>query len=141
MNDPHNEREHENRPRLREHLLRGFRQYLAADEPDPERLEAHALIEAAQDLATNREFAQPVLGGDFPGARGTDQHLVGRVGNRVPGNARKLRIVGEPPEQCTSSPSATHLCTTSSRAAFCVRQTRYLRGMRAARARFERQAA
>ena len=47
MNDPHNEREHENRPRLREHLLRGFRQYLAADEPDPERLEAHALIEDA----------------------------------------------------------------------------------------------
>jgi general secretion pathway protein E len=47
MNDSHREAENETRPRLHEHLLWRFREYLAAEETDAERLEAHALIEDA----------------------------------------------------------------------------------------------
>jgi general secretion pathway protein E len=45
MNDTH-QGEHD-RPRRHDHLLRGFRQFLSADDREPERLEAHVLIEDA----------------------------------------------------------------------------------------------
>nr|WP_296752062.1 ATPase, T2SS/T4P/T4SS family [Thioalkalivibrio sp.] len=46
MNDSH-QGEHGDRRRRHDHLLQGLRQFLSADEPKPERLEAHVLIEDA----------------------------------------------------------------------------------------------
>jgi len=46
MNDAY-EGENEGRTRRHEHLLLGLQRFLSADEPDPERLEAHVLIEDA----------------------------------------------------------------------------------------------
>jgi hypothetical protein len=69
----------------------GYGQVFKVVEPDE-------FVETGYRLPADQEFAEAVLGCDFPRTRRAGQNVVSLVADQIPGVGRQMRIIRPPPE-------------------------------------------